>query len=164
MRCNRNISAGLTIRPYGSRDLNAILRIFFETVHTVNRRDYTEEQLDAWASETPDRERWESFLTANTTHVGEVAGSIVGFGDLTCDGYLHALYVHREFLGRGIGSCLLSALEAEAQDRGLPVLRTYASITARPFFERHGYRCLGEDALALRGVVLLRFRMDKRFL
>ncbi len=164
MCCNRNVPANLVIRPYESRDLNAILRIFFETVHTVNRRDYTEEQLDAWAPETPDRERWESFLTENATYVAEVAGMIVGFGDLTCGGYLHTLYVHREYQGRGIGSCLLSALETEARGRCLPALRTDASITARPFFERHGYRCLREDTPALRGVVLLRFRMEKWFL
>lgn len=149
------------IRPYAPEDLDAVLRIFVATVHTVNRRDYTEEQLDAWAPETPDRERWQRFLAENSVYGAEIEGSAVGFGDLTREGYLHMLYVRADCQGWGIGSGLLAVLEKEAQGRGLAVLRTYASITARPFFERRSYRCLGEDTVTLHGVELLRFRMEK---
>lgn len=152
----------LVIRPYLPGDLDAVLQIFFATVHTVNRRDYTGEQCDAWAPGTPDRERWQRFLAENSVYVAEIEGSVVGFGDLTRDGYLHMLYARVDRQGWGIGSRLLAALETEAQSRGMSVLRTYASITARPFFERRGYRCLEEDTVTLRGVELLRFLMEKK--
>lgn len=42
------------VRPYVKRDAPEIARLFYETVHVVNRRDYTPAQLDAWAPEVPD--------------------------------------------------------------------------------------------------------------
>ena len=36
-----------------------------------------------------------------------------------------------------------------------------ASVTARPFFERHGFRVIAPQTVAKRGQSLLNFRMDK---
>ena len=37
------------IRPYRSSDCPALAELFYQTVHTVCARDYSPEQLDAWA-------------------------------------------------------------------------------------------------------------------
>ncbi len=37
------------IRKYRNEDCGQILKLFYDTVHTVNRRDYSEEQVNAWA-------------------------------------------------------------------------------------------------------------------
>lgn len=37
------------IRPYRSSDCPALAELFYQTVHAVNARDYSPEQLDAWA-------------------------------------------------------------------------------------------------------------------
>lgn len=37
------------IRRYRSSDVEEVVRLFRDTVHTVNVADYTAEQLDAWA-------------------------------------------------------------------------------------------------------------------
>ena len=39
----------MTIREYHSSDLREIVELFYDTVHTVNAKDYTPEQLNAWA-------------------------------------------------------------------------------------------------------------------
>ena len=39
----------MKLRLYRSEDCSALARLFYDTVHTVNTRDYTPEQLDAWA-------------------------------------------------------------------------------------------------------------------
>lgn len=47
----------MKIREYKSADCLETMRLFFDTVHTVNRADYTQEQLDAWAPEDRQVER-----------------------------------------------------------------------------------------------------------
>lgn len=37
----------MILRPYRSEDCPALAALFYDTVHTVNARDYTPEQLDA---------------------------------------------------------------------------------------------------------------------
>ena len=46
------------IRYYEAGDAPEIVRLFFETVRSVNRADYSDEQLEAWAPGVPDPEEW----------------------------------------------------------------------------------------------------------
>lgn len=100
------------LRPYHPDDLDELLTLFYETVHTVNAADYTPRQLDAWAPAVPDRGRWQRTLAAHTALVAVEEGRIVGFGDIDATGYLDRLYVHREFQHQGIATALCDALEA----------------------------------------------------
>ncbi len=71
------------------------------------------------------------------------------------------LYTHAGYQGCGIGSRLLSVLEESARASGCRFIRTDVSITARPFFARRGYECLGEEQVLLCGTAFLRYRMKK---
>ena len=48
----------MELRRYRASDCDKMAELFYQTVHCVNARDYTKEQLDAWASETVDLEEW----------------------------------------------------------------------------------------------------------
>ena len=101
----------MKLRRYRVSDCSELTRLFYDTVHSVCARDYTPEQLDAWADGHPDLETWDRSLRAHDTLVVEEGGRILGFGDMTADGYLDRLFVHREAQGRGIASALCAALE-----------------------------------------------------
>ena len=49
----------VNIRPYSPEDCEAMARLFYETVHTVNAADYTPEQLDAWATGKKPLDTWD---------------------------------------------------------------------------------------------------------
>lgn len=91
----------MILRPYRSEDCPALAALFYDTVHTVNARDYTPEQLDAWADGQVDLAAWDASFLAHTTLVAEAEGIIVGFADLGDDGYLDRLYVHKDWQGEG---------------------------------------------------------------
>lgn len=147
----------MTLRKYKSSDLGEITELFYNTVHTVNARDYSTEQLDAWADGNPDTERWNRTLSDHYTVVACENGKIVGFGDIDETGYLDRLYVHAEFQRKGIGSAICDALE----DKAACDILTYASITARPFFEKRGYKVLEKRQVERHGVFLTNFAMKK---
>lgn len=149
----------MTIREYRSSDLREIVELFYDTVHTVNARDYTPEQLNAWADGSPDLAEWGRTLSEHAAFVAEEAGTVVGFGDIDASGYLDRLYVHKDFQRRGAASALCAALEGAVEAERIV---THASITARPFFESRGYRVVRERRVVRRGVSMTNFRMEKR--
>ena len=73
----------IIIRTFQKEDLDQVLQLFYETVHTVNAKDYNELQLQAWAPERLDRENWLQSLEKNISYVADHKGVIVGFGIIT---------------------------------------------------------------------------------
>ncbi len=148
----------MEIRAYRPSDCGELAKLFYDTVHTVNARDYTREQLDAWADGQIDLEQWNRSFLAHESAVAVDGERIIGFGDLADSNYLDRLFVHRDCLGRGVATAICDRLERAA--RGTVV--THASITARPFFEKRGYRVIKERQVERRGVLLTNFVMEKR--
>ena len=150
-----------TIRDYDADDAPQIVRLFYETVCSVNRADYSEEQVRAWAPGVPDPEEWHARMADRRTLVAEEGGEVVGFAELEEDGHLDMLYVRGDAVGRGVGQRLYQAVEREGRRRRLGQIFTEASITARPFFERQGFRVVREQTVSRRGVSMTNFAMEK---
>jgi putative acetyltransferase len=150
-----------SIRNYESGDALQIARLFYETVRSVNRADYSQEQVQAWAPEVPDPEAWHARMADRRTLVAEGGGEVIGFAELEEDGHLDMFYVRKDAVGRGVGSILYRAIEREAREQGIGLIFTEASVTARPFFERWGFRVVRERSVTRRGVELTNFAMEK---
>lgn len=146
-------------REYKPEDIKQILKLFYNTVHTVNALDYSAEQLDAWAPLSQDAAAWNKSLCENYTLVAEQDGLICGFADLALGGYLDRLYVHSDFQRMGVASKLCSLLERRAREQNVKELTVHASITARPFFEKRGYELIKEQRVFRRGVEMTNYVM-----
>jgi putative acetyltransferase len=152
----------MKIRDYDAQDAPQITRLFYETVRSVNRADYySEEQVEAWAPSVPNPQEWHARMNTRRTLVAEEGGEVVGFAELEGDGHLDMLYVRGNAVGRGIGRQLYRAVEQEARTLGLKRIFTEASITARPFFERQGFRVVRKQTVSPRGVPMTNFMMEK---
>lgn len=152
----------IIIREIKESDITTCIDLFKSTVHIINAKDYTEDQLHAWAPEDVDFNKWKVGLLSSCTYVAELKnGKIVGFGDITKQGYLDHLFVHKDFQGKGIAKILLKELENKAIDVGCYELTTHASITAKPFFISQGYKVLKKQTVAIRGQILENFIMIK---
>lgn len=152
----------ITLRPYLPSDITAIAGLFYNTVHTVNRRDYNDIQLDAWADGNIDLDKWNSSFQSNITVIAEIAEAnsiIVGFGDITHDGYLDRLYVHKDYQHIGIATAICDYLESRTDS---DKIITHASITARPFFEKRGYVTVKEQQVIRHNVALTNYIMEKQ--
>lgn len=145
------------IREYRSSDCKELAGLFYNTVHTVNAKDYTKEQLDVWATGQVDLKTWNRSLQEHFSIVAVEGDTIVGFGDMDQTGYLDRLYVHSEYQGKGIATAICDRLEAAVQGNVV----THASITARPFFEKRGYKVVKEQQVERQGILLTNFVMMK---
>ena len=148
------------IREYDPSDCPALAALFYDTVHRVNCRDYTPEQLDVWATGQVDLDKWNRSFLAHHTLVAMKDGVLVGFGDMDSTGYLDRLYVHADYQGQGIATALCDALE-----KAVPCpITTHASITAKPFFQVRGYRVVKAQQVQRQGILLTNYVMEKKHL
>ena len=59
-------------------DVDAISRLFYDTVTNICNADYNEEQIVAWTSRN-NAERWQSKVQDQYFFVAENLGNIIGF-------------------------------------------------------------------------------------
>ena len=152
----------MRIRSDRPDDLPRLARLFQETVHRVGAGHYTPEELAAWAPAELDLGRWEARLARNGAFIAEGDGEILGFAELSPEGVVDMLFVHKDHQGRGVASALLAALEAEAREAGFDLLTTQASRIAKPFFLRRGFTVLAAQRIERGGQRIENFRMEKR--
>jgi putative acetyltransferase len=156
------VSKSIIIRSYQESDCPFLSAIFFNTIHTINTKDYTPEQINAWAPVghlEPDGwvARWQKLAPI----VVVIDNQIVGFAEFEENGHIDCFYVHHEFQGCGAGSALLKEIEQRA--RANEIMRIFAevSITAKSFFEAKGFSVVKQQVVSCRGAELINFVMEK---
>ena len=147
----------MEIRKYLESDCKILSELFYNTVHTVNAKDYTKEQLDVWATGEVGLEKWNQSLKEHYSVVAVEGEVIVGFGDIDSTGYLDRLFVHADYQRKGIATAICNQLEQAVQGN----IVTHASITARPFFDNIGYTVVKEQQVERQGIFLTNFIMIK---
>ena len=147
----------MTLREYRPADCKEIAELFYHTVHTVNAKDYTREQLHVWATGQVDLDKWNQSFQDHYTIVAVENDVLVGFGDIDSTGYLDRLFVHADHQRKGIAAAICDRLEQAVPG----TITTHASITAKPFFEKRGYKVVKEQQVERQGIALTNFVMEK---
>lgn len=146
------------IRRYRPSDCEYLAELFYETVHTVNANDYTDQQLEAWADGSVDLKEWNRTFQEHVSVVAVMDDRIVGFGDMDAKGYLDRLYVHKDYQKKGIATAICQELEGAAE---VDKITVHASITAKPFFLSRGYKIVKEQQVYRKGISLTNYLMEK---
>lgn len=149
------------IRGFRSDDAPALWAVFHSAVHQVAARDYTPEQIRAWAPDGVDPADWAARMGALQPFVAERAGEVVGYADLQADGRIDHFFVAGPYGRQGVGGQLMQHVLAEAARRGLTELTAEVSRTAEPFFARYGFEGVERCQPIRRGVVIPNVRMRK---
>lgn len=149
------------IRSYAAADLAAIIELFNGSVRHVAVRDYSPAQIEAWAPTVVNLSDWSERMERKPTFVAERGSEIVGFSDLEPGGHIDMMFVHPDHQGQGVARRLLNHVVERAIALGLNSLTTDASITARPFFERNGFKVVQAQEIELRGQSFRNYRMAR---
>ena len=150
------------IRRFKQGDETAIWRIKYDTIRKVNIKDYTEQQVQAWAPDQFDSEQWNIRVKKMNPFVAEIDGVTVGYADIQSDGYIDHFFCHFDYQGQGVGKALMQSLFKQAQTEGTNRLYSHVSITAKPFFEHFGFVVIKKQRVEIRGQVLINFVMEKK--
>lgn len=69
--------ANWRIRKYQSSDCEQMAELFYNTVHKINQKDYTKEQLNVWATGNVDLAKWDASFREHDTVVAVDRKSVV---------------------------------------------------------------------------------------
>lgn len=150
------------LRALTEADIPEIQELFRNTVLNVNIRDYTEEEVNDWASCMEDENVVKELLDANC-FIAAIDGNskIIGFSSMNEEGYMHSMFVHKDWQGRGVATQLLSEVENKAREYGVSVITSDVSLTARTFFERNGYEVIRIQRQRANRLEMANFLMKK---
>ncbi len=147
----------ILIRFATPEDAQQIGQFIYDTIRSINIKDYDEKQVKTWAPDPFIYSKYDD----SYAYVADINGLIVGFANLTHSGYLNRFYIHKDFQGQGIGKLLLETLENKAITLNLIEMTTEASITAKPFFLAKGWVTDEQQTVVLREVSFINYKMHK---
>ena len=160
--CGRSLTPHWSRRSSGSEDAAATLTVLLKAITETAAADYSPGQITAWARpEQRTLSEWEPAMKARDSYVALLDKQVVGFSDVSCEGYIDMMFVSPRHSRRGVASALLSHLHGRARAQGIRSLSAGVSITARPFFEKHGFTVVTTQHPITAGVPLTNFRMTK---
>lgn len=151
----------MELKRFESRMIDDVVALYKETILTINRKDYSAEQVETWADNRQTVEEWVYRLQQSLTYVALMGEKIVGFGNLTKEGLIDLLYVHKDHQAEGIGSKIMEQLEINARLHNIVRLTTEASITAKPFFLSQAFHVQQEQTKVITGVKFINYKMTK---
>lgn len=149
----------ISIERFSAGTEEAVWKIFRSAVRIGCVKDYSQEQLQAWAPDEIDLELWASRIKTLNPFVAKINGELVGYADIQSNGYIDHFYVHGEFQNIGVGGELMKVLLKNGT--GLEKIFSHVSITARPFFETYGFIALKEQEVETRGLRLKNYLMER---
>tara|TARA_Y100001956_G_scaffold82111_2_gene101789 strand:- start:262 stop:720 length:459 start_codon:yes stop_codon:yes gene_type:complete len=149
------------IREFDPSEAHDLWLLYFNTIRTVNIRDYTQEQVEVWAKDDLSPQVWAEKMNAISPFVCIREGVITGYSDLQPDGLIDHFFCHHEYQGQGVGKEMMEKIHALAHEQGIRLLYSNVSITARPFYERFGFVAVKEQHNEKDGEILINYRMEK---
>ncbi len=149
-----------TIRKVRKEDERVLWQIKHDTIRNINIKDYSEQQVQAWAPELFEENKWAKRIRDRNPFIAEINGTIVGYADVQSDGLIDHFFCHSQYQGRGIGKVLMLSIFKEAQAKKISRLYSHVSVTAKPFFEHFGFTVIKKQNVEIRGQVLINFVMQ----
>ncbi len=137
-----------------------IADLFHTAVHAIDERIYTAKQKEAWAPTPTDMIKWQTRLNQKRPHVALVGPMIAGFIELEADGHIDCAYVRPDFQSKGVGTALYQEVKRQAIEMRLKRLYVEASLVARKFFAKQGFREICENHIERNGQILVNYSME----
>lgn len=143
-------------------DVVEITQLFYNTIQTINSKDYSQDEIDDWSSWSKDIDKWSEKILEQFFITAQLGKKIVGFGSLAKDGYLDFMFVHKDYQRQGIAGKLLVELEKKSVEQNNDLIYSDVSITALDFFKSHGFKVEKQQLKKSKKKELINFRMTKR--
>lgn len=161
---NKNISDhnAVIIRKGTKSDLTEMRLLFEDTITSVCKKDYSEIQLEAWRSGAENKERWLTVIENQFVLVAVSRHKIVGFCTLDKGNHVDLLFVDKTYQRQGIAYRLYTLIEKGAIKLNKERFTADVSKTAKPFFEKIGFKILKEQTVTVKGINLINYKMEKK--
>ncbi|BAY81256.1 hypothetical protein NIES267_07320 [Calothrix parasitica NIES-267] len=128
----------VNIRQSKPEDLESLLQLQADSLRTLSL--YNSNQIESLIRS----QKIPKFQSHETIFVAEYENKIVGFTYflIFLEFRLNGIFVHPDFMRRGIGTKLLNAIEQVAIERKCRVINVMASLSSVDFYKANGYQVI----------------------
>ena len=156
------MKAEISIRDYQPEDVQALANIYYNTIHRINIQHYTKEQVDVWAPlSSLETEGWAKKFPRTKPIIATVGNDIVEFAEFEPNGHIDCFFCHHEWVGKGVGSALMKEILRRAKNNHIHHIFFEVSITARQFFEKHGFKVVARHTTVRNDIERTGFKMER---
>jgi len=152
----------MKIEKYKSQYVEELAQLFTNTIHKVNRKDYTKEQIESWAPTKIDYEKWKNKFEKTKPYIVKNNNKIIGFFEFENDGHIDCFYVHYDYQRQGIGNLMMSKIIEIANEKKLDKIFAEVSITAKPFFEKSSFVVESKNIVKKDKIELVNYIMTRQ--
>lgn len=151
------------IRKVELEDMQATQNAHQKSIYTLCTKDYSPEQIQAWGNVKYSEEIWNKTVFHDYALVVEVNGGVEGIchGKIRDDGLgeIVGLYFTGIIAGKGIGREIFQQVLFELRKRGATNFIIFATLTAKGFYEKMGFKVEREFLSSIRGTQIESFEM-----
>lgn len=143
-------------------DIPELKQLYKGVILSVKRKNYSAPEVEDWASCGDNDLQWIQLITEQYFIMAkDESERIVGFSSINREGYLHMMFVHKDFQRLGIAKLLYNDIENYAVNNNIHKITSEVSITARPFFEKQGFVVDEEQKRKAKDLYLTNYKMSK---
>jgi putative acetyltransferase len=153
----------MRIRKAKLSDAAELSRLHKGTIRSINKADYSPSQIEAWSKRT-NAQRFRRSHDLAVRYVAVEGDTIIGYVDFKKENpeQFWGLYVHKNHLGKGVGSKLLAKMEELAKKMGASKFRLESTKTAQTFYEKHGFKVVEKAKHQIEDQKLEIYIMEKK--
>lgn len=98
------------IRKATLADIPKLQTLFIDTVLNVNSKDYSKNEVEAWARTGENKFNLQDLFTKYNFYIIEKENKISGFTSINSNGFIHSFFVSYNHQRQGVGQKLMDYL------------------------------------------------------
>lgn len=155
------------IRRASPTDATNIIEAHRKSIREVCAKDYSAEQISAWAGFNFQEEHWVRTMDRDLVWVvSDDQNQIFGFGHLkfheNAEAEIAGLYFVPKILGQGFGKEIFRLMLEQCRERQVRAIRLTATKAAKTFYEHICFQQIGsESTLRINGKDIECFKMSQ---
>ncbi len=120
-------------------DLPLMQRLFYQTVTMYGSKIFTKEEIKIYSRLATNKIYWQNKFRNDHVYNAKLNGEIVGSFSMSSKGNIEYVFVHQNYMGRGIARDLYNTIEEVARNTNIKTLTTEINLLTRAFFEKYGF-------------------------
>ena len=153
----------MNLRQITFKDQLDLKKLYFNSIISIDKGIYSEEQKRAWASQAWENKNFNLTLIEGKGWLININGKIIAFATRYPNSRIALLYCKGDSQRKGYGTKLLHKIEKEAKEEGLSFLSTEASLISYKLFLRNKWEIIRKEKIIIKNIIFERYKMIKNF-
>ena len=153
----------MNLRQITTKDQLNLMRIYFDSILSINENIYDQDQKRAWCSQVWDNINFKKSINKGKGWLIYERKKTFAFATRYPDNRISLLYCIGKSQRKGFGTKLICQLEDDAKKQGLYFLKTEASLISYKLFLKLNWEIIRKEKIIIKNKFFERYKMVKNF-